>query len=208
MKLNYPPLHFTRPELSALAAKAQAGDSDAFVLLIRGTIALYWSTAQQVAKRSDYHYDMVQDAILHTWRCVLPTYDPALSWTALVKRCIRTRMSLYRRMAAGPVTNTQTRVPLQHAAPLPAAARGIADPDQCRTPLVMHTPSAFDVLADHERLSRLQIELDRLQPIERDSVLEVQTVAAQRHGKSHQRISQLSLTVKAKLKQRLHDLHP
>lgn len=206
--LNYPPLHYSRQELSALAARAQAGDGDAFALLIRGTIALYWSTAQRVAKRSDYHYDMIQDAILHTWRCLLPAYDPTLSWTAFAKRSIRTRMSLYRRMAAGPVTNTQTRVPLQHAAPLPASAQGIVDPDRCRTPVVTHTPSVFDVLADHERLSRLQAELNRLQPIERDSVLEVQTVVAKRHGKSHQRISQLSLTIKAKLQQRLHDIHP
>lgn len=206
--LNYPPLKYTRAELSALAARAQAGDSDAFVLLIRGTIAIYWSAAQRVAKRSDYHHDMIQDAILHTWRCVLPAYDPARSWTPLAKTSIHTRMRLYCRMAAGPVTNTQTRVRPQYAAPLPASARGIADPDQCRTPLVFYCPPAYEALVEHERMLRLQAELDRLQPIERDSVLEVQAIAAKRHGKSHQRISQLSLTIKAKLQQRLHDIHP
>lgn len=206
--LNYPPLHYSSTELSALAARAQAGDHEAFTLLIRGTIAIYWSTAQSVASNSNYHKDMIQDAILHTWRCVLPAYDPSLSWAPLAKKSIRTRMALYCRMAAGPLTNTQTRVPPHYAAPLPASAQGIVDPDRCRTPIVTHSPSVVDELVKHERLSRLQAELDRLQPIERDSVLELGRVCGERYGFTQKRANQIYQSTKALLRKRLHDIHP
>lgn len=206
--LNYPPLRFTRPELSALAAKAQAGDSDAFVLLIRGTIQNYRKTAHKVAKWPEYHDDLIQDAILHTQRIVIPAYDVARDWQNFAGFCIEVRMRGYCKEIMGPLSIKQSRTAPRYALPLPETAHGIADPTRCRSEHIPYTQSVIDALVADAEVSRLRAELRRLRPLELASVLENGQVVAKRIGKKRQWVNAVKHQTIAKLRERLHDLHP
>ena len=206
--LNYPPLHFTRPELSALAAKAQAGDGDAFVLLIRGSFWLYHGIAYQVSKRPDYRDDLIQDAILHTYNSVLPKYDPSRCWVALLKVSITRRMRLFCKAVSGPLSANQTRLAPTYAAALPANARGIVEPTRCRSVNVPHVPTILDEMVEHSELTRLQAELKRLRPVERECVLEKGQTVGDRRGFTRKYANQVKHNTIAKLKDRLVDILP
>ena len=206
--LNYPPLRYTRPELSALAAKAKAGDSDAFVLLIRGTIQNYRKTAYKVAKWPEYHDDLIQDAILHTQRIVIPAYDPARDWQNFSGYCIEVRMRGYCKEIMGPLSIKQSRIAPRYALPLPETAQGIVEPTRCQSGHIPYVPPVIDALVADAEMARLKQELDRLSPLQLASVLEKGKDAGAAFDYTRAGANLIKHATIKKLKARLHDIHP
>ena len=206
--LNYPPLRYTRAELSALAAKAQAGDSDAFVLLIRGTIQNYRKTAHKVAKWPEYHDDLIQDAILHTQRIVIPAYDVARDWQNFAGFCIEVRMRGYCKEIMGPLSIKQSRTAPRYAIPLPEVAQGIVEPTRCRSGHIPYTTSIIDVLVADAEMTRLRQELNRLSPFEQAAVLEKGKDAGAAFGYTRAGANLVKHAAIKKLTARLADIHP
>lgn len=206
--LNYPPLHYSRQELSALAARAQAGDHEAFTLLIRGTIQNYRKTAYRVAKWPEYHDDLIQDAILHTQRVVIPAYDPARDWQNFAGFCIEVRMRGYCKEIMGPLSIKQSRTAPRYAIPLPEMAQGIVEPTRCRSGHVPHIPPVIDVLVENAEMTRLKQELHRLTPFELATVLEKGDDAGAAFGYTRAWANLVRHATIKKLTARLHDLHP
>ncbi len=76
-----------------LVRLAQAGDRDAFAMLVHGTLARLYGTARLILRDSDRAQDAVQDALLEAWRDLRGLRDPSRldAWLhrLLVRSCYR-----------------------------------------------------------------------------------------------------------------------
>lgn len=202
--LSYSQLFFTREEVSSLAARAKTGDFEAFNLLIRGTINIYKAMACRICHRADYRDDVVQDAITRTYSNILPLYQPELDWITFLEVALRRRMSRYYRGISGPVTVAHEGL-YADAEPLPESANGLVDPSAWTNTLSEQCETASDVLEQRSLQYRLWQELEKLEPLNRLSVLEQDTVVAQQFGISRQAVNLRKHKTVALLADRLSD---
>lgn len=205
MKLNYPPLHFTRPELSALAARAQAGDADAFVLLIRGTIRLYWHIAKRIRVPPQYREDVIQDTIALTYGYILPRYNPGQCWVAFVGIALRRHMDRCVRRMAGPVTvsNNESRA---FSVTLPAHAMGVVEPSRCHSGHVTRQPSALEQIERKSVSAAIQRELSKLTERNRLSLFYDGETVAKRFGVTKQAVNMTKQATLKRLQVKLRHL--
>jgi len=129
-----------------LVARAQHGDRDAFSALADGAATRLYATARLILRHPDRAEDAVQDALVEAWRDIRGLRDPdrldAWLHRVLVRACYRQLRGERRRRV------TEVAMPaIDDPAPVPDAARAVADQDELERAFRRLTPDQRAILA-------------------------------------------------------------